>query len=448
MIQTDKPLWLEGMFVRPQHFQHQNRYLEDLLDARTRGLRPYPWGVMALEIDTAHLPLGKVALRRCDAVLPDGTVVTVSGAARELAALEIPATTANARVVLAVPRRREDGVEVGDATGTRFPRRFSRLDRQVLDTTAKTETEATATIATGVLNLSLMLETEADGDSVVLPVARVREVAANGAVLLDDDFIPPLLDAMGHPAARRLVDEVSGLVRMQQETLAGRIEAPGAGAAVSGISDFLTLQLANRYAPLLTHLRQSSPVHPEELYRTLLQMAGELATFTEQRRPTTAPTYDHDDLTGVLGEVVRRIRDALSTAGEEPAVQLPLQARRYGVYVSPIADRSLIASARFVLAVAADLAPETLRNSFPRQVKIGPVEDIRELVNVQLPGIPLQPMPAVPRQVPYHAGTTYFELDQRAELWSKMHGSAAFGLHVSGEYPGLQMAFWAIRGGQ
>ena len=79
------------------------------------------------------------------------------------------------------------------------------------------------------------------------------------------------------------------------------------------------------------------------------------------------------------------------------------------------------------------------------QDKIGSVEKIRDLVNLQLPGIALRPLPVAPRQLPFHAGFTYFELDRGSEYWAQLATSAGFAMHVAGEFPGLQMEFWAIR---
>jgi type VI secretion system protein ImpJ len=73
------------------------------------------------------------------------------------------------------------------------------------------------------------------------------------------------------------------------------------------------------------------------------------------------------------------------------------------------------------------------------------VEKIRDLVNLQLPGIGLRPLPVAPRQLPFLAGYTYFELDRGSEYWQQLINSAGFAMHVAGNFPGLQMRFWAIR---
>ena len=54
--------WREGLFLRQQHFQQQDRYVESMVAARTNGLRPYPWGVIELKINQDLAALGKFAI--------------------------------------------------------------------------------------------------------------------------------------------------------------------------------------------------------------------------------------------------------------------------------------------------------------------------------------------------------------------------------------------------
>jgi type VI secretion system protein ImpJ len=55
-------------------------------------------------------------------------------------------------------------------------------------------------------------------------------------------------------------------------------------------------------------------------------------------------------------------------------------------------------------------------------------------------------MAVAPRQIPYHAGFTYFELERGGDLWAQLEQSAALALHVAGDFPGLVLELWAIRG--
>jgi type VI secretion system protein ImpJ len=183
------------------------------------------------------------------------------------------------------------------------------------------------------------------------------------------------------------------------------------------------------------------------VYATLVQMAGEFATFTEAtRRPNAYPAYRHDDLQRSLAPVVADLRRSLSAVMETTAVAIPLQERRHGVRVGLITDRGILRGTSFVVSVQADVPTETLRRLFPAQVKIGSVEHITELVNVALPGIAVRPLPVAPRQIPFYAGASYFELDRNSPHWQQMQSSGGFAIHVSGDFPNLRMELWAIRG--
>ena len=140
------------------------------------------------------------------------------------------------------------------------------------------------------------------------------------------------------------------------------------------------------------------------------------------------------------------LRASLSAVLEQRAIPIPIESKKFGISVANVADRSLYSTAVFVLAARADLPAEELRRRFPAQLKIGPVEKIRELVNLQLKGVPVHAMPVAPRQIPFHAGFVYFELDQSNELWGQLQSSGGIALHLAGEFPGLALEFWAIRG--
>jgi type VI secretion system protein ImpJ len=179
----------------------------------------------------------------------------------------------------------------------------------------------------------------------------------------------------------------------------------------------------------------------------LIALAGELSTLlSDTKRPAQFATYRHEQLRESFEPVMTALRDCLSKTIDSPAIPLPLKERRFGIRVAQLGDPGLIDQANFVLAVHADIPVEELQRKLPAQIKIGSVENIRELVNVQLPGIRIRPLPVAPRQIPFHAGNVYFELDPKSEYWANMKGSGGFAIHIGGEFPGLSMEFWAIRG--
>jgi len=197
----------------------------------------------------------------------------------------------------------------------------------------------------------------------------------------------------------------------------------------------------------MSHFADSGLVHPEDLFRLCLSVAGELSTFTTaSKRPPQLAAYRHDALRESFEPVMAALRASLGAVLEQSAIPIPIESKKFGISVAVVADRGLYTTSVFILAARADLPAEELRRRFPAQLKIGPVEKIRDLVNLQLPGVPVHPVPVAPRQIPYHAGFVYFELDQGHELWGQLKTSGGIALHVGGEFPGLSLEFWAIRG--
>ena len=74
MRQLQRVLWSKGTLLNPQHFQLQDRYLEELLDFRLHALTFCPWGFSRLRIDADALSAGTVVVGDAAGLLPDGLV--------------------------------------------------------------------------------------------------------------------------------------------------------------------------------------------------------------------------------------------------------------------------------------------------------------------------------------------------------------------------------------
>lgn len=442
MAWKNKVVWSEGMLLQPQHLQQHDRYWQSQLEARVTALRPYAWGFTHLKIDEQQLGLGKLALQVCNAVLPDGTPVSLPSDDDLPLPLDIPADARNVLVVLALPVRRHGVVEVDNQQG---PDNFARHRSEDYEAWDSNGLDNSALMQVGKLRLRVALESEVANAHTTLGIARIIERRPDNRVVLDPDYCPPCLSFRAAPRLVAFADELVGMLHQRAQALASRLSQPGANGAAE-IADFLLLQLLNRAEPLFSHLSGITDVHPETLYREMLALAGELATFTEASKLATRHAlYRHDQLIESFAPLMGDLRRSLSTVMDAQAVSIALDERQFGIRVAILADKELLRSSTFVLAVSAQMLPEMVRNGFPEQIKIGSIEQIRDLVNLQLPGIGLRPMAVAPRQLPFYAGFTYFELDRNSEYWQALSSSAGFAMHVAGDFPGLQMQFWAIR---
>lgn len=444
MALTSKPVWSEGMFVRPQHFQQYDRWIEHSLNRRVVALSPFSWGIREMRIDADALAVGQFRLVYLSAIMPDGTVIVLPEAAPEPPARAIGEAQQNKLVRLAVPVRATDAPDVADAVEA--DRRYVRHVQTIRDTSNADRPSQQIEVAN--LGVRILFEDEPEDDLVSLPLARVAAIEAGGAVSLSESFIPPAIIIGGSRNLQTIIAEVRTLLKSRADVLAGRADPARGLADGSSLFELMSLAAINRYATVLDHVATTPSLAPETVYTQLLGLAGELSTFVnETRRPPDLPAYRHDDLESTFVPMLDVLRRLLVVVSEERAVRIPLEAKNYGIWVGPITDRSIFQDRRFVLVVTADIASETIRSQFPIQLKVGPVEQIRDLVNLQLPGITIRSLPVAPREIPFLQDAVYFELDTTSDLWGRLPQSAAFSLHISGEYPGLRLELWAIQKG-
>jgi type VI secretion system protein ImpJ len=443
MSANNKVVWSEGLFLQPQHFQQQDRYFERYVETRCQSLVPHSWGFTEIEIERDFLSIGKFGLRRLAGVFPDGTPFRMPDDEPLPEPIEVGPNVRDQILHLAVPLRRFGEPDVDRAPDADGLVRHDIRELQARDATTSGGDGAVLEVAA--LRTRLLLESDVTTAFACVPLAHLVECRPDKQVVLEESFIPTVLHARAAARLGTFITELHGLLHQRGEALSGRVMATGRGAAAE-FADFLMLQSINRYEPVFAHYAESGALHPEALFRACLAAAGELATFTTTaKRPPRFPDYRHDHLRESFDPVIASLRASLSMVLEQNAISIPLEAKKFGISVAIVTDRRLYDTAVFILAARADLPAEELRRRFPAQLKIGPVEKIRDLVTLQLPGVPVNPVPVAPRQIPFHAGFAYFELDQKTELWDKLKTSGGLSLHVAGEFPGLAMELWAIR---
>jgi type VI secretion system protein ImpJ len=359
------------------------------------------------------------------------------------APIDIGADVRDQRLHLAVPLRRAGELEAARGPGTD---ELIRLDvREFQAPNAATSGGDPATLEVAALRTRLLLESAATEAYACVPLAHVVECRADQQVVLDENFMPTVLQIRAASRLATVTAELLGLFHQRGEALGGRVAATSRGAA-SELADFLMLQVINRDEPLLAHFAETGVVHPEQLYQFCVSAAGELATFTRtSKRTPKFPGYRHDHLKESFEPVIASLRESMSKVMTQNAIPIPLEPRKFGISLGIVQDRSLFSSAVFILAARADGPAENVRQRFPAQVKVAPAEKIGDLVRQGLPGVPVVPIPVAPRQIPFHAGYAYFELDQTHEMWDQLKTSGGVAIYVSGDFPGLTMEFWAIR---
>jgi len=446
MPSKNRVIWREGLFIKPQHFQQQQRHNDYQLQRRVTALQCYSYGFNSLILNQELLKLGRIGLSTASGSMADGTVFDIPYQDRVPKPLDVLNCNdaASRDIYLALPMLND---VINEVAGQQSQQPGAIRYREHTDDVRDLHTDGGDVSQLMLAQLSPRLMQGSDDLSAysVLPLCRIKEKRPDGSLVLDEDFIPTCTTLSVSTQLKSFMDEVEGTLVERARLLATRIGSPGQ-QGIADVAEFMMLQVFNRAQPLFTHLAHQTVMHPEAFYSQLVQTCGELRTFTDESRLAGVfPVYNHDDLTESFQPLFSALRQVLSTVLTPRAVSIQLHLQAHGIRVATINDRSLLRSADFVLAVRAQIPQEQLRRQFVQQTKITTLEKIRELVSVQLPGVPLQALSAAPRQLPYHSGYTYFMLDLQSPAWKEIQQSNAVAFHVSGDFPELDMQFWAIR---
>jgi type VI secretion system protein ImpJ len=444
MSSNNRVVWSEGLFLRPQHFQQQERHVERYIEGRSRSLRSHSWGFTELEIERDLLAIGKLALRRAVGVFPDGTPFAMPDDDPLPAPLEFTTQVRDQPAFLAVALRKEGARESARAGRVDGIVRYETHDFESRDVTA--DSARTVSIEVSGLRSRLMLGDESREDFACIPLAQIQECRADRLIVLDERFIPTVMSCAPASRLSTFMTELQGMLHQRGEALAARAVATGRGGAAE-IADFLMLQTVNRYEPIVDHYVTNGFVHPEDFYLLCREITGDLSTLTTSaRRPPKLPGYEHENLRVSYEPLIAALRASLSVVLEQSAVPIPLEKKRFNISVGVVNDKSLFESAAFVLAARADAPGETVRKTLPAQATIAAVEIIAKLVNDHVSGVPLLPLSVAPRQIPFHAGSTYFELERTSSRFRELRSSGGLAIHVPDTLPGLALELWAIRG--
>jgi type VI secretion system ImpJ/VasE family protein len=442
MAGKNRVAWREGMFLRPQHFQAQDRFIETQLRARVDGVRPWPWGFIDVVVDEDLASLGKFGVSQASGVMPDGTPFSIPEDLPPPEPLDMPADARDAIVYLTLPAQQVGAVEFREAESNALEARFLVDERDVAD--AFSDDRTTEPVEFGRPNLRFGVTRDQTYGRVTLGIARVREVQ-HKRLMFDDRYIPPSLSI---DASRRLkggLTDIVGRAEQRAEELALRaVEATDGGAET--FASFLLLQALNRWLPMLQHLEGLPSVHAERLFETLVGLSGELATLIRaERKPPPLPRYDHENPQACFDPVFDLLQSMLAAVFERSAVQMPLENAGPGAYVSKIVDHNLYKTGYFYLAVAAAAPVEEIRGLFPQVAKLGPVQKMRQIVDSALPGVPLRHTPTPPPQLRVLPGFVYFELDRGVPDWAEFQSAPALGLHIAGDWPQLKLELWCVK---
>jgi len=445
-MKITRPLWAQGIFMTPQHFQQQalwDRYADERV---ARMASPDPWGIGRVAFDTQALAVNRLQLTALDARLPDGTFVDTETAdrlppARDLNNVPVHLDAVTVLIGLAlVDPQGGNCIEDGQKPGRQ--RRFVREYLQVADLNGEGKEE----ISVERHALALLFDFEEPGDYVTCPVGRfVRN--AQGRFEPDPAFVPPCLLLSASARLTERMSRLSEILSAKSASLAVRRRERSdqiADYAVADVSLFWLLHSVNGTWPELARLVQAPDQHPERLYGVLARLAGSLLTFSTTETLQAIPPYDHQAPEPVFAELESLIRTLLDTVIPSRVVPIALERVRATVWAGKINDERLVDGADYYLSVQSGLPAHALLEQLPRLCKAGAPDEVEQIVNSALPGIPLRMMSRLPAAIPVRIENQYFALDSAHPAFRRMVAARACQFYVPTSIPDVSLELYAV----
>lgn len=439
---SQRVVWKEGLFMRPQHFQQNDRHFSYELMTRTKELASNAWGLFDMDIDKHHLGSGKIVLNNASGIMPDGTLFHLNSKTDALS-IDIKAEDSSKALFLALP------ISIHNSDEIHFEDQTNRLTRMVAQTSLDVPNtnageESSTDILTAKYNFKLLLEEDINEGYVKIKLGNVADVSASGIVSLDNDYIPTYLHLHASRDLISKMNELTSTLSYRAEKLSEKLSDSNVQATELG--DYLMLQLLNRTQSRLHYYFTQDRIHPSELFLELSSLVGELAVFMKkEKRLLEQFVYTHETQGESFNILIAELNDMLSMVLEQNSISLPVEKRQYGVYVSKVADRSMINTSTFVFAVNADMDSDKLKKILMANLKMGSIETIRDLVNFHLGGFKLKVLGTPPRQIPYKLNHLYFKIELEDIDKEKLANSGGFAFHPSDKLPEAEYTLWAIR---
>ena len=430
MGESNKVVWSEGLFLRAQHLQQQDRYVEALVRGAMQVSPLQNYGFRRLKLDAAALDAGRMAIEAADGVLPDGTPFAIPDAMPPPDPVPVAPGTAAGVVSLAIPAVTQGSATIDPAHAEPSGARYRGVSVTVRDTVRGGADPEEIEVAR--LVPRLLLPGEAQAGYVTMPLARIDGLRSDGAVALVDGYLPPALVTAASPWYAQFAQEVvTGLDRIAEAH--GQMVLGGAGRSVENL---LILELANAARPRVAHMLDMDLYHPAEFYMELAGLAGRMATYgSSSRRLTGMPGYDHTDPQPAFGALADTLRSLiLSLRYVEPKSRaLPVARHSQNVWTVRLDSPELVKSSRIVVRVGADMSEDMLRRIFVQQATVGSADEFDTLWKSRLPGIALKPLHSQPREIPYDGDRLCLELDRSSTHWPSLADAPGFVIGVSGK---------------
>jgi type VI secretion system protein ImpJ len=439
------------MFLRPQHLQSAQRHTFHARQLNNRWDHPYNWGLNLLDLDMTALANHRLVIGALQARLHDGTVVSVpeEGTLPPLDLKPILEGSSAVTVFLAIPQLRLGQVNVADPGASVSPHAppgdasspAPESGRFLLDTFDLVDENTGLNpqpIQMRRLNLRLLVSDQNLTGYDTLPLLRLEKSSEAGAApQLYLPYIPALLACEVWPPLQvDILQSLYNRLGRKIDLLADQVVSRGISLDSQSPGDALIiahLRALNDACALWKNLAYLPGLHPLPVYLEMCRLVGQLAVFSESRRPPDLPLYDHDDLGGCFYTVKRYLDDLLDRIVEPAYKQRPFEGIGLRMQVA-LESAWLEPHWDMYVGVKGTLPTEECIHLLTRgglDMKIGSSERVDRIFQMGEAGLRLTFAQAPPRALPIQPGLIYFQIGRDSDEWQNVRKSLALAIRLN-----------------
>ncbi|MCX9039076.1 type VI secretion system baseplate subunit TssK, partial [Citrobacter portucalensis] len=397
--------WYSGVYLQPQHFQSVDLHHNYMLSRHRQLSHPWNVGIIHCDFNPDTLVDFRLKIDRLQALLPSGDYLEYPGncmlRSRQFRdvwqQLEKPFT-----LWLALRRFDPSHINVGDSTNSRW---VKPQHEDVMKDVYSSSPECS--VSRIIYNVQILSDEEKKDvvDCEFLPLLQLRY--ENDRAIVDPYFCPPLVTLNGSPVLKALLDGLYAELANRAHQLAEYKRPDKSGNTErADMTQVLIMCSLNRTLPLLDHYCHTPMVHPWVIYGLLVQLAGELSSFSEQctfngewEGESQLSAYDHSNLYLCFTRARKLIINLLNNLTLEDNIRVALSADDQRVF------RGNLQSMPWGIAgsVLLMLRSETLtvaECSRCTDFKIAPESTMLMLIQHALPGITVSWLSQTPHRVP------------------------------------------------
>jgi len=412
-----KVIWAEGVLLGQQHFQQWDNYYQAKQQIYNQSIAPLAWGLIGLQIDEEALLNSQFRIKHCTAIYPNGWLINFNAAEDSILSCKLSNNEKTSIYLCVAINQNVSGI-TGYQKSEQMPtwQADYQIVRDAYDKNRERE------VLFGKLNLQLLQEHESREQFHYLKIAEVLNNGENSFQLITD-FIPPIVQIQASPALldmlTRLLEIISAKIRVLNEHHHEQNHVR---------------QILNSAFVHLQHIAKHPVAHPEQLFIILSNLAAQLGIFIDEFSLSNLPSYQHEQLTMVFGQLKKILNNLLDAIMPNKMASIKLRRESDALYMVDSIDSSLLNQADFFIAVYFPADNTIWIDQFARQAKIGSHQLIESLITSALSGVKITHTQRPPNKLSVKPGFEYFYLEQIGDFWEQIKQNKSLAIFVPNNF--------------